>query len=458
MKALLIDFGSTYTKTALVSLEPAGLLGLSQAPTTVESDLMEGLEEALTAYSPAQRDGIIFKGASSSAAGGLRIVAVGLVPELTVKAAREAALGAGARVLSAFAYILNEAEIAEISLLKPDLLLLAGGTDGGDRKTILENASRIAAAGLPVPVVVAGNKSAAHEAASILQGKVPQVVVAGNVMPEVNRLDVEPAREAIRRLYLSEITKARGLDKAQQQVGLAMPTPLAVMKAGELYWKASGDDLIIVDPGGATTDIHSFADGRPRRSGCIVKGLPEPPVKRSVEGDLGMRVSLPALLELAPAEELAGHLPFAATPDELESYARKVASCRGFLPGSEREHAFDCAFAAAALREALRRHAGSLAETYTPEGRLWVQRGKDLTETAVILATGGALVHSAAPAELLRAALTLNDPLILTPRSPRLFLDRPYILFAAGLLAEAFPETALALLRETLLPLGRVTV
>ncbi len=458
MNALLIDFGSTYTKTALVSLEPSGLLGFSQAPTTVGSDLMEGLEEALKEFSPVQLDGVVFKRASSSAAGGLRIVAVGLVPELTVKAAREAALGAGARVLSAFAYILNEAEIAEISLLKPDLLLLAGGTDGGDRKTILENASRIAAAGLPVPVVVAGNKSAADEAASILQGKVPQVVVAGNVMPEVNRLDVEPAREAIRRLYLSEITKARGLAKVQQQVGLAMPTPLAVMKAGELYWKASGDDLIIVDLGGATTDIHSFADGRPRRSGCIVKGLPEPPVKRSVEGDLGMRVSLPALLELVPAEELVGYLPFAATSGELESYARKVASCRGFLPGDEREHAFDCVFAAAALREALRRHAGSLAETYTPEGRLWVQRGKDLTETAAILATGGALVHSAAPAELLRAALTLNDPLILTPRSPRLFLDRPYILFAAGLLAEAFPETALALLRETLLPLGRVTV
>ncbi len=457
MKALLIDFGSTCTKTALVSLDPPGLLGVSQAPTTVGSDLMEGLEEALKEFSPVQLDGVVFKRASSSAAGGLRIVAVGLVPELTVKAAREAALGAGARVLSTYAYILNETEIAEISLLKPDLLLLAGGTDGGDRKTILENASCIAASGLSVPVVLAGNKSAVHEAATILQGKVPRVVIAGNVMPEVNRLDVEPAREAIRRLYLSEITKAKGLDQVQQQVGLAMPTPLAVMKAGELYWKSSGDDVIIVDLGGATTDIHSFADGRPRRSGCIVKGLPEPLVKRSVEGDLGMRVSLLALLEIVPAGELIGHLPFVVAPDELEAHARMVASSRAFLPGNEREFAFDCVFAIAAVREALRRHAGSLAETYTPEGRLWVQRGKDLTETATLLATGGALVHSADPGALLQASLSLKDPLTLTPRSPQLFLDRPYILFAAGLLAEAYPETAQALLRETLLPLGRVT-
>lgn len=458
MKALLVDFGSTYTKTALVSLEPPGLLGASQSPTTVESGLMEGLEEALTAYSSSQLDGVVFKGASSSASGGLKIVAVGLVPDLTVKAAREAALGAGARVLSAYAYILNEAEIAEIRSLEPDLLLLAGGTDGGEKKTILENAARIAACGLDAPVVVAGNKSAVYEAASILKGKVPRVLTAGNVMPEVNRLDVVPARQAIRELYLSEITKARGLDRVQQQVGLAMPTPLAVMKAGELYWKTSGDDVIIIDLGGATTDVHSFADGRPRRSGCIVKGLPEPAVKRSVEGDLGMRVSLPSLLELLPAGELAGRLPFTVLPGELEAFAQIAAAARGFLPRSERERAFDCAFAAAAVGEALRRHAGSLTETYTPEGKLWIQRGKDLTETAALIATGGALVHSADPGKLLVAGIAPGDPLVLSPRSPQLFLDRPYILFAAGLLAEAHPEPARLLLQETLQSLGRVKV
>ncbi len=454
MKALLIDFGSTYTKTVLASLDPPGLLGTSQAPTTVETDLMEGLEEALASFSPVQLDGVTFKRASSSAAGGLKIIAVGLVPELTVKAAREAALGAGARVLAAYAYVLNEAEIAEIAALKPDLLLLAGGSDGGDEKTILENAARIAAAGLDAPVVVAGNKSAAHETASILKGKVPRVLVAENVMPEVNRLQVEPAREAIRGLYLSEITRAKGLNKVQQQVGLAMPTPLAVMRAGELYWKTSGEDVIIVDLGGATTDVHSFADGRPRRSGCIVKGLPEPVIKRSVEGDLGMRVSLAALLELIPADELLKLLPSPAAAGELDAYAGKAASCRGFLPCSEQECSFDRAFAAAAVREALRRHAGTLTETYTPEGRLWVQRGKDLTETAALLATGGAIVHCEDPGSLLRAGLSLDDPLILAPRSPQLFLDRCYILSAAGLLAEAYPEAAQALLRETLQSLG----
>ncbi len=457
MKALLIDFGSTYTKVTLVSLDPPGLLGTAQAGTTIEYDLMDGLESALGSFSAAQLDGVSFKQACSSAAGGLRIVAVGLVPELTVKAAREAALGAGARVIAAYAYTLNRDEIAAMKLLKPDLLLLAGGTDGGNRTVILDNAARIAAADLPVPVVVAGNKSAAHEAASILKGKVPRVVVTANVMPGVNRLQIEPVRETIRELYLSEITRAKGLDKVQRQVGLVMPTPLAVMKAGELYRRATGEDLIIIDLGGATTDIHSFADGHPRGGGRIVKGPPEPPVKRSVEGDLGMRVSLQALLEIIPVGELLRLLPFAAGADDLRAYAEKVTTDRDYLPQCSRERAFDGAVAVAAIREALRRHAGSLTETCTPTGRVWVQQGKDLTGTAAVIATGGALVQSEDPGAQLEAGLSLNDPLVLSPRSPQLFLDRAYILAAAGLLAETRPETALTVIKDTLFALGGIS-
>jgi len=102
------------------------------------------------------------------------------------------------------------------------------------------------------------------------------VVVTKNVMPEINVLQVEPARQAIRELYLQEITKAKGLDVIQEEVGLAMPTPLAVMKAGELFNKVTGKEVVIVDVGGATTDVHSFCEGKPRGSGVVLKGLPEP--------------------------------------------------------------------------------------------------------------------------------------------------------------------------------------
>ena len=94
----------------------------------------------------------------------------------------------------------------------------------------MENAAIIAEAGLEVPVVYAGNKVVASEAVEILKNKVPRVVVSRNVMPEVNILNPQPARQAIRQLYLEEITKAKGLDRIQEQVGLAMPTPMAVMR------------------------------------------------------------------------------------------------------------------------------------------------------------------------------------------------------------------------------------
>jgi len=447
MKALLIDFGSTYTKVSLVNLDPPALIGTSRAPTTTETGLLDGLNKALEAFTPEQLDGIEVKKACSSAAGGLRIVAIGLVPELTVKAAREAALGAGARVLATYAYTLSDEELDEIKELNPDLLLLSGGTDGGDRKNILENAARIAESGLSVPVVVAGNKSAASDVKKILAKSVPHVVVTKNVMPEINVLQVEPARQAIRELYLQEITKAKGLDVIQEEVGLAMPTPLAVMKAGELFNKVTGKEVVIVDVGGATTDVHSFCEGKPRGSGVVLKGLPEPFAKRTVEGDLGMRVSLQTLLEVIEEQE---------DIQDLRDYADRIKRERSLIAANDREKYFDRIFATACIREALLRHSGRLNEVFTPEGRLWVQQGKDLTEIDILIGTGGALVFADDASSLLRAGLRLENPLHLTPRQPQLMLDQNYILYAIGLLAEEYPETAEALLKETLKPLGRI--
>ncbi len=351
---------------------------------------------------------------------------------------------------------MTEDEIRKIKDLKPDLLLLAGGTDGGDKRTILENAARIAESELSAPVVVAGNKAAAPQAEAILKDKVSRVVVTGNVMPDINVLAVEPARRAIRELYLQEITKAKGWEHVQKQVGLAMPTPLAVMKAGELCGKVRGEEIMIVDVGGATTDIHSFADGAPKRSGCILKGLPEPFIKRTVEGDLGMRVSLRSLLEVISAKGLPAEIPFAASDGEMAAFIDRVSSDRGSLARNEREKHFDRAFAVACIREALRRHAGTVTEAYTPEGKLWVQSGKDLTEVEMLIATGGALVFADDPGSLLKAGLRPDDPLSLTPRRPRLALDHQYTLYAVGLLADLYPEAAEMLLKETLLSLGEV--
>jgi uncharacterized protein (TIGR01319 family) len=145
--ALLIDLGSTYTKVLAVDIARECILGRAQAPTTIDVDITIGLEQALDRLKEQTgRDLSTFqyRRACSSARGGLRMIAIGLVPELSVEAARRAALGAGARVLRAYSHKLTLPELETLVRQAPDMILLAGGTDGGDEKVILRNAISLA--------------------------------------------------------------------------------------------------------------------------------------------------------------------------------------------------------------------------------------------------------------------------------------------------------------------------
>ena len=162
MKAyLFVDFGSTNTKVTLVDIEEEIIVATARAYTTVETDVMDGYRNAMkmledkvgTDYD------IVQKIACSSAAGGLKIVALGLVPELTSEAAKRAALGAGAKIVGTYSHNINKSEAKEIIESNADMILLAGGTDGGNSECIIHNARMLRDFGVRVPVVVAGNKS-----------------------------------------------------------------------------------------------------------------------------------------------------------------------------------------------------------------------------------------------------------------------------------------------------------
>src|SRR5438045_5792484 len=141
--ALLIDFGSTYTKLRAIDLERRRILGSGQGPSTVTSDIMIGMKAALIDLERhlGQLPRFKYRLTSSSAAGGLRMVTIGLVRELTAEAARRAALGAGARLVGTFSYRLTQAHVEHILALAPDILLLAGGPAGGDSDVIPYNAT-----------------------------------------------------------------------------------------------------------------------------------------------------------------------------------------------------------------------------------------------------------------------------------------------------------------------------
>lgn len=447
--ALLIDFGSTYTKLRAVDLAQRRILGSGQGPSTVSSDITVGMHAALADLE--RRCGAMprfrYRLASSSAAGGLRMVTIGLVRELTAEAARQAALGAGARLVGTFAYRLTAADVARIGALAPDIVLLAGGTDGGNAEVVLHNSRALARSDIACPIVYAGNRGAADEACALLAAK--SVVCTENVMPELNLLNVEPARAAIRQVFIERIVHAKGIDRAAAEFDrVLMPTPAAVLEGARLL--ADGlpgtpglGALLVVDPGGATTDVHSVAGGEPA-PGVVPQGLPEPRVKRTVEGDLGMRHNAGAIVEAAGLERIAADARLA--PARAAQLRDEVCADVERLPASGEEIAFDQALVRAAVDIAVRRHCGTASIVYTVTGPVTVQHGKDLGRVEAVIGTGGALAASPDPHAVLRRALAdPAEPSSLRPRAPRLLLDREYLLYACGLLQSVEPQAALEL-------------
>jgi uncharacterized protein (TIGR01319 family) len=455
----LIDFGSTFTKIVAVDPDQARVLARVQASSTVATDVCIGLEAALDHLrallgAAAVRGGRFL--ASSSAAGGLRLVAVGLVPELTAEAAKRAALGAGARVLRVFAHRLTRREAAALEGLGPEIILLAGGTDGGNADVVRHNAAVLADLALDCPIVYAGNKDAADAVEDCLRAAGKAVVVTDNVLPELGRLCVEPVRSAIRELFMRRIVEAKGIHRVRGLVGdVLMPTPMAVLQAatllaGGLPGEPGLGDLMVVDVGGATTDVHSVAGGAPTNPAWIVKGLPEPWAKRTVEGDLGVRVNAGSVLEAAGESTLAA---MAGLPVEtVRSRVSRLATETEWLPVTGDDHALDAALARAAVRIAVARHAGALETVYSAAGApVQVLRGKDLTAVGHVIGTGGIFALGRDARSILAGALAdPADPLSLRPRAPRLLLDRAYVLYAAGLLAGPAPLAALRIMKRQL--------
>ncbi|WP_407306747.1 methylaspartate mutase accessory protein GlmL [Desulfosporosinus sp. SB140] len=455
---LLIDFGSTYTKVTIVDLEKEEILGTARAGTTVETNIMDGLYAALAQIpEPPEGWNFIRKLACSSAAGGLKMMASGLVKELTAEAARRAALGAGARVLEIFSYELTSQDLDKIISSRPDILLLAGGTDGGNKEILLKNAEMLSTLPMSLPVVVAGNKAASAQAADLLRQRHDPVVVADNVMPDLGILAVDSARIAIRDVFLTHIIRAKGLDKAEEFLErILMPTPAAVLSAAELLAEGHGSErglgeLMVVDVGGATTDVHSIAKGDPSKPSVMLKGLPEPYAKRTVEGDLGMRYSSEALVE-ASGRRLYDYLGW--TDNQVTTQLRLYKDDPWRIPQTDDEARFDAAMGRMAVGLAVDRHVGTIEVIYTPFGATYVQHGKDLTPLPVVIGTGGVLLHHPNVLEILKGSVfNHGEPTLLKPQNPSFYLDKDYILAAMGLLREVAPQAALRMMKKYIVQL-----
>nr|WP_312577647.1 methylaspartate mutase accessory protein GlmL [Sedimentibacter sp.] len=451
---LFVDFGSTFTKLTLVDIKKEEIVATEKSTTTVETDVITGYENALKKliHKTKGNYNITKRLACSSAAGGLKIIAVGLVPELTAEAAKRAALGAGARVIKTYSFNLNCDEIKEIEKSDADIILLAGGTNGGDKSCITHNAKMIAEFCSDIPVVVAGNKSCIDEIKEIFNDKI-EYYVTENVMPKINQINVDPVRETVRNIFINKITQAKGMRNVEKFIsGILMPTPAAVLKSAEIMSIGTNEedgigDLAVIDIGGATTDVHSIAGGEPTQSSVVLCGLEEPYSKRTVEADLGMRYSAIALYEAAGKRIISKYLY--SDGFNLEEEFLKRNKNTSFISNIQSELDFDEAMAKVCVDISMNRHAGRLKTVYTPMGVMYSQEGKDLMSLPFVIGTGGVIVNSDKPKNILEASLfTMEDPSSLKPRNPRYLLDKEYILSAMGLLAMIDKNKAIRILKK----------
>jgi len=434
--ALIAEIGSTTTVVSAfdgLSGYPATtprLIAQGFAPTSIaQGDVGIGVDAAkaaLEAQTGPLEPGITL--ATSSAAGGLRMTVHGLTEKMTAMAAREAALGAGGVVEFVTSGRLRDSDVRRIDEVAPNLILLAGGVEGGDSETILFNAGRLGEIESRPIVVYAGNSAVCTDACELLERAGFRVRATDNVYPSVDELDIVPARAVIHDAFEEHITHAPGMERIGEFVtGHILPTPGAVLIAAELFATAVGD-LVVVDVGGATTDVHSITDGTPEMAAISMD--PQPHSKRTVEGDLGTFVSARHVAELIDERDRPAILPPAlpTTPEEIAA-ATTLARTAAVL--------------------GVERHAGKLAHLYTPKGRQTVARGRDLTACRLLIGTGGALTRLPGGESILAATRGAGDRL-LPPPDATCTLDRDYVFACCGALARHFdPDAVVALMRHS---------
>ena len=450
---LVAEIGSTTTVVnAFDHLESDNpvFLGQGQAPTSVkEGDVNIGLQAAIEDMKKnlhIENEKLEYTNmlATSSAAGGLRMTVHGLVYDMTVKAAKEAALGAGANIHLITAGKLSKVDMIKLDRIKPNIILIAGGVDYGERETALYNSELIAASDLNIPVIYAGNIAVADDVKLIFEAysKEKNLHLVPNVYPKIDILNIEPTREVIQDIFEKHITEAKGMEKIREMVnGPIIPTPGAVMKASKILKDEIGD-LVTIDVGGATTDIHSVTEGTEKVNKILVE--PEPVAKRTVEGDLGVFINKRNIVDIIKIEKLEKELNM--TPEDIEKFTNSDIA----IPETEEHKRFIERLTKEAVIVSINRHAGGY-RTYFGGKSDTLAFGKDLTAVKWIVGTGGALTRLTAREEILNSISQFNraDKLLPTAEA-KILIDNDYIMASLGVLSSLNKEAAIKLLLKSL--------
>ena len=417
---LVAEIGSTTTVVnAFDQLEPDNpvFLAQGQAPTSVkEGDVNIGLQAAIEDMKKnlhIENEDINYKHmlATSSAAGGLRMTVHGLVYDMTVKAAKEAALGAGANIHLVTSGKLTKVDMLKIDKIKPNIILIAGGVDYGERETAIYNSEIIAASDLDIPVIYAGNSAVQDDVKLIFEAysKEKNLHIVPNVYPKIDILNIEPTREVIQNVFEKHIIEAKGMEKIREMVnGTIIPTPCAVMKVQK----------VLIEP--------------------------EPIAKRTVEGDLGVFINKKNVAEMIKIKRLEKELDM--TSEEIEEFINSDIA----IPESEKHKRFIERLTKEAVIVSINRHAGGY-RTYFGGKSQTLAFGKDLTAVKWIIGTGGALTRLPAREKILsEIALSNKGDKLLPTAEAKILIDNDYIMASLGVLSSLYKEASIKLLFKSL--------
>ncbi len=425
-RILTIEIGSTITKVNVFSGQEKtdGAIAL-----TTPDQVMNGFNDAMRLLESQSGISInhideIF--AMSSAAGGLRMTVHGLTRDMTARAAEEAALGAGANIKMITAGHLSEREVTKIQSIKPNLIMLAGGVEYGEEETVLKNAEIISNLPLKTPVIYAGNITLQDDIREMFENTDSELYIVDNVYPNFDDLNIKPVRRIIQQIFSQRLTLAPGIDELKKLTnGNITPVPAACLRATEILAETLGD-LVVIDVGGATTDVHSVVNSISENNLEV-----QIPSKRTVEGDLGLFVS---------ADSVWRKMGQSGAPAPLKP-----------IPTSNQEKDLSAKLAEKAVEEGLTRHAGRfLHGAYLSGGGLTV-KGQDLRNVKLVIGTGGGLSNLEKGMENLENIIKKHRRNFLLPGSEtKIKIDRDYVFSACGTFAEKYPKRAVAILKKSI--------
>jgi uncharacterized protein (TIGR01319 family) len=454
------DCGSTTTKAILIEKvgEEYRQTYRGEAPTTVEApfeDVTRGVLNAIAeieelsgrrllagdniimpnqAAGPDPKTGADIYISTSSAGGGLQMMVTGVVQNMTGESAQRAALGAGAIVIDVLASNdgrLPYEKIERIRTMRPDMILMSGGTDGGAVTHVVEMAEYVAAAEprprfgstYKLPLIYAGNKDAQPQVRKILEGKTA-LEITDNIRPVLERENLGPARHKIHDLFLEHVMQqAPGYKKLIDMASAPiMPTPAAVGVIMETIAKREGINLIGVDIGGATTDVFS-----------VFHGI----FNRTVSANLGMSYSISNVLAEAGLANIMRWVPFTIDEQTLRNRIKNKMVRPTTIPQTLDELQIEHAIAREALRLALIHHKSlatglkgiqqerTISDVFEQQisGKTLI----DLLKLDLIVGSGGILSHAPRRVQSMLMMVDAYEPLGFTTLSVDSIFMMPHL-------------------------------